>query len=181
MYKFLQKYGIPASFGLASFFILISVLLINSRSISYKVAFDQSIEHPDVKKLSSEEEKNEKVRELALEIVKQSEEHAVSPLLTLSLVFFIGCAVVSLALPVYLMRDDKKKIIQAVSLVVGAVVLWFVFYSFSSTDVANSSDLTFTDKDAKTTGAVIGLIVLGTIGAIGALIWGEINKIINER
>ena len=29
--------------------------------------------------------------------------------------------------------------------------------------------------------AIIGIIVLGILGAIGSLVWGEINNIIKER
>lgn len=180
MYSFLQKYGIQLSFGASALIVLLCVLVINAKSISYPKAYSQALEMDEVKNEAKAELKNELARENAKTIVQNSEISAVSPLLGFSEFLTVAGILLALIFPLYLMRDQKKQLIKLGAVLLGALVLWFVFYASANTEVKNIEGA-YSAGDAKVTGALVGLIVLGVVAALGALVWGEINKIIQER
>lgn len=180
MYSFLNKNGTSLAFGVSALLILICIAILSSRSISYKDAFQQAGTSEDVAKIAEPEAKNQKTRELSKEILQESDEYAVGPLLGLGQILAVVCMLVAIGFPVYLMIGDKRKLLITSAVLVSAIVIWFVFYGAASSVIPNV-DFDYTPSESKTTGALVGIIILGTFVALGTIIWGEINKLIKER
>lgn len=180
VYSFLQKFGIQAAFGVGALLVVLSIVFINSRSISYFEAYDIAKEYPEIKNELDPEAQNELIREASKVIVQKSEENGVGPLLGISELALIICSLLAIGFPVYLFKDDTKQLIKTGVILGGAIAIYIVFYALSSDKVANV-DVAYTVTEAKVTGALIGIISLGIVAALGALVWGEINKIIKER
>jgi hypothetical protein len=179
MYKFLKSYGTQAAFGFTALVVIFAIIYLNSKSISYKNAYEKA----QVEVLKEENTKLAKPltsTEIATKIVQESQAESVKPVILIAFTLVIICAISALFFPVLGLKEDRKKLIRLTIFLSGALVLWLLTYAFSNQEIAGYQGV-YKAKDAKMAGALIGLIAIGIVGAVGLIVWGEINRILKDR
>lgn len=180
MFNILQKYGLSIAVSVAALISIIGILSYNSTSITYVEARESVSRDVELSKIKDPQEQNEAMRAKAQALYKESNVDGVGILLGLGNFLLILAATLSLGVPAYFLKDEPKKLIKAVGVVAAALLLFFIIYSMSSSEVLNVKE-GFSIKEAKTTGAIVTLIVVGVVAAILSIIGSEINNFIKER
>jgi predicted tellurium resistance membrane protein TerC len=179
MYQFLKSYGTQLAFGITALLVVFAVVYMNSKSLSYKKAYE-------VAKINVLKEENTKLEkpltttEIATQLVQASQAESSKPVILIAFVLIGLCTASALFFPVLGLKEDKTKLIRLGVFLVGALGLWLVTYNFSNEQIPGFQGA-YKVKDAKISGALIGLICIGILSAVAVIIWGEINRLLKDR
>lgn len=180
MFAFLQKYGLSLAIGIAAVISALSVITHNYISISYVEAREIASNDKGLLKIKDPEKQNEAMRAEAAKLHKESKVNGIGLMIGLS-EFMIGlAALLALIIPMYLIKDQPKKLIKSLGIAFGGIFLFLIFYALSSSDVQGVQE-SFSVADAKITGAIITLTIIGVIVAVLAIIGSEFRNFIQER
>ena len=180
MFNFLQKYGLSIAVSIAALISLIGIVSYNSTAIPYVEARELVNDDLELSKIKDLDEQNEAMRIKAQEKYKESNVNGIGTLIGLGNMLFLLAALMSFVLPIYFLKDQPKRLVKSVAIGVGALLLFFIIYKISSSEVLNVKG-EFSVSEAKMTGAVVTVIVMGVISAIFSIIGSEINNFIKER
>lgn len=180
MFNFLQKHGLTVAISIAAFISIVSVVTHNNIAMTYKEATEIVSKDTELLKIKDPEKQNESMRMAAREIHKESKINGIGTLVGFGDFLILLTALVALVLPVYLLKDQPKKLMISGGVVVGALVLFFITYGLSSVEIQNVKE-SFSAGDAKLTGAIVMITMIGFAVAVLAVVGSEVNNFIKER
>ena len=181
VFKFLYKYGLTVAFGVALLASLIGVFSIKNNTINYPEALKKAGAHKEVVEETDTDAKGQLQREVAYNIMTKSQVNGVGSILYWALILTVVGGLSALAFPLIKGIKEPKSLIKVGSGILGLFLLYFIGVALSDDRVKGLDSDMYTASGATFSGAIVFVIVLLIIVALGSIVFGEVVKTIKER